>query len=434
MNEIFARYLAALAQIEWASRAQLVQYQQKLLGQLVRHAYAHVPFYRERLICLFGQNGEVDLSRWREVPILTRSEAASHAANMRPPTLPMTYGAVREMQTSGSTTAPLNIASNNLVWIASNAAMTRMVGWWRADTSLPLARIARFQNGEIPFDPHGVDHKGWSLASPDAAVHDLEILRPVEQQLEWLLSKKAPYLMTSSSNAAALAYAATPEQARELAIEMVFAIAETVLPSQREIVADRLGAGIAGIYSCQEVGVIATECAQEPCYHVVAENAVVEILGQDGAPVRPGEIGQVVVTGLYNYAMPFIRYAIGDVATAGPESCACGRSLPVITQVEGRTRYAFVFNDGSRVWPRFWNLQIENFVSCREFQLVQLDRERIEFRYVPDESGRPADLVGLGAHLQEKLHPSVVVSIVAMDAIPRGRGGKFDPFLSRVAD
>jgi phenylacetate-CoA ligase len=215
---------------------------------------------------------------------------------------------------------------------------------------------------------------------------------------------------------------------------MVFAIAETVLPSQREIVAERLGTMIAGIYSCQEVGVIATECPQEPCYHVVAENVLVEILGQDGAAVRPGEVGQVVVTGLYNYAMPFIRYAIGDVATAGPESCACGRSLPVIAQVEGRTRHAFVFKDGSRIWPRLSNFQVENFISCREFQLVQLDRERIEFRYVPDGGGRPPDHAGLGAHLQERLHPSVVVSIVAMDAIPRGRGGKFDPFLSQVTD
>jgi phenylacetate-coenzyme A ligase PaaK-like adenylate-forming protein len=434
MNALFAGYLKALAQTEWGTREQLVRYQQQLLAQLVRHAYEQVPFYRERLACLFWSSGDVDLSRWREVPILTRAEAALHAAEMRPPTLPKTYGVITELHTSGSTNAPLSIASNNLVWIAANAAVTRMARWWRADTSLPLARIAIFPNREIPSGPQGADHKGWSLANPEADVHELDLLTPVEQQLAWLLSKKAPYLMTSSSNVAALAYAATPEQARALAIELVFGIAETVLPRHREIVAERFGAMIAGIYSCQEVGVLATECAQEPCYHVVAENALVEILSPDGFPVRPGETGQVVITGLYNFAMPFIRYAIGDVATAGPDFCACGRSLPVIARVDGRTRHAFIFRDGSRVWPRLWTLQVENFVSCREFQLVQLDRERIEFRYVPDGSGRPPDHAGLGAYLREMLHPSVVVSIVAMDTIPRGRGGKFDPFLSRVIE
>jgi phenylacetate-CoA ligase len=434
MDEIFARYLKALEQTEWLSRAQLIHYQQELLARVVRHAYEQVPFYRERLACLFRRNGDVDLARWNEIPIVSRAEAGLHAADMRAPALPKTYGAVQEMHTSGSTSAPLSMASNNLVWIASNAAMTRMARWWGVDTSRPLARITIFQDGKAPQYPQGLDHKCWSLASPDADVHDLDLLTPVDQQLEWLLRKKAPCLMTSPSNAMALAYTATPDQARELAIEIVFAIAETVLPRQRQIVAERLGALTAGVYSCQEVGFIAAECPDEPCYHIVAENVLVEILGEDGSPVAPGGIGQVVVTGLYNYAMPFIRYAIGDVATAGPELCACGRSLPVIMQVEGRTRHAFVFKDGTRIWPRLWNFRVEDFVSCREFQMVQLDRERIEFRYVPDGSNRTPDFAGLNAYLREKLHPSIVISTVAMDAIPRGRGGKFDPFLSLVSD
>jgi phenylacetate-CoA ligase len=101
MNAIFAEYLEALAQTEWGTRAQLVQYQQQLLAQLVRHAYEQVPFYRERLACLFGPSGDVDLSRWGEVPILTRAEASLHAAELRALTLPETCGAVREMHTSG---------------------------------------------------------------------------------------------------------------------------------------------------------------------------------------------------------------------------------------------------------------------------------------------------------------------------------------------
>ena len=261
MNKIFERYLSTLEQTEWASRAQLLDHQHELLVQLVRHAYDKVPFYRERLACLFQENGNVDLSNWSQVPIVSRAEAGSRAADMRAPALPQAYGAVRETQTSGSTTAPLPIASNNLVWIASNAALTRMAQWWRADTSLPLARITIYQDQEAPQYPLGRDHKAWSLFSPEADVHDLDLLTPIERQLEWLLRKKAPYLMTTPSNAMALAYAATPEQADALAIERVFGIAETILPRQREIIAERLGTVVAGIYSCQEIGVIARSLA-----------------------------------------------------------------------------------------------------------------------------------------------------------------------------
>src|SRR5262249_31647772 len=152
--------------------------------------------------------------------------------------------------------------------------------------------------------PEGNSTKGWSRASPDADVHELDLRTPVEQQLEWLLRKKCPYLMTLPSNAMALAYQASPAQARELGLELIFSISETVTARARELIAERLGAKLVGIYSCEEVGYIATECPTAPHYHVVSESTLVEIIAEDGAPALPGQTGRVLVTGLYNYATP----------------------------------------------------------------------------------------------------------------------------------
>jgi phenylacetate-CoA ligase len=433
MNPVFDRYLRVLQQTEWAQPQQLIQYQGGLLTGLIRHAHDSVPFYRDRLACLLDSGGNLDLSRWHEVPIVTRSEAALHAAAMRPRQLADIHGGVTEIQTSGSIGAPLAIASNSLVYMASSAAMTRMAHWWGADTSRPLARI-RVHKRDAPPYPEGRDGKGWSFANPDASTHDLDLLTPAEQQLEWLSRKKARYLLTAPSNATALAYAATPAQARDLGIELVFAIGETVLPHVREIVAERLGARIAAIYSCEEVGFIATQCPVTDGYHIVAENALVEILRDDGTAAEPGDVGQVVLTGLYNYAMPFIRYAIGDVAIIADGPCPCGRSLPVIAQVMGRTRCAFVFKDGTRVWPRGSDaLAIRKFVPHREFQMVQLDHQRIEFRYVPDGSDRAPDLAALDVYIRQRLHPSARVALVPLQAIARGPGGKLESFVSMVS-
>lgn len=431
---VFHRYMQALDRTERMPRADLVRYQQGLLEPLVRHAHKTVPFYRDRLACLFAPDGSIDFARWSDVPIVTREEAGRHAAAMRSPDLPEIYGQVVVSHTSGSTTTSLPIAQNALLAMSTNAALTRLARWWGIDTSRPLAKIAIFQDGDAPSYPEGREKRRWSWESPNARLFELDLTTPPEQQLEWLLRKRAPYLMTSSSNAMALAYTATPEQARELSLEAVFAVAETILPRSRELVAERFNAVMAGVYSCQEVGFIATECPDEPCYHVVAENVLVEILHEDGAPVKPGETGQVVLTGFYNYAMPFIRYAVGDVATAGPDMCRCGRTLPVIDHVDGRTRHAFVFKDGSRVWPRLWDFRVGDYVSCREFQLVQLDHEHIEFRYVPDDSGRPPDAAGLVAYLKQKLHASAETTLAPMAKIPRGPGGKLTPFISMMAD
>jgi phenylacetate-CoA ligase len=433
MTEAFGRYMATLGRTEWLPPASLLQYQRQLLERLVRHAFEQVPFYRQRLACLFAHDGSVDFSRWHEVPIVERTEAIACGVEMRTPNLPELYGKIRELQTGGTTSIPLSLASNELVIAASNGALTRMARWFGLDTARPLASIRSYQLAQIPSYPDGVVRGGWSSANPEAVSHGLELKTPVAQQLEWLTRRKVPYLQTVPSNALELAYAATPQEARQLAIEFIFGIGETVSNHSRELIRERLGARLAGIYSCKEVGFIATECPTAPRYHVFAENVVVDIVGEDGRPVAPGELGRVVLTGLYNYAMPFIRYAIGDVASWATAPCQCGRSLPVIAQVEGRTRSAFVFRDGKRMWPRSWDaFDMRAFVPFREFQMVQLDHERIEFRYVPDGSGRAPDLEGLAAFAHARLHPSVEIILVPLDALPRGPSGKFEQFLSLV--
>jgi phenylacetate-CoA ligase len=432
MNEIFRRYLEALGKTERMPPEHLAGYQRDLLRQLVRHAHARIPFYAARLGCLLTEDGEIDLQRWDQVPILTRAEATAHCEEMRAHDLPAALGDITEHKTSGSNDASLVFGVNSLARLAYSAAFTRLALWHGADPSRPHAQIRIYRKGSVPEYPQGEATKGWTWAAPDTDAFGLDMRTPIDNQIEWLLRHKAPYLTTLPSNAMALAYAATPETARALDLDVIFSISETVLPGARELIADRLGAKLVGIYSCEEVGYIATECPDQAHYHICSEMTLVEIVDEAGHPVPPGQPGRVLVTGLYNYATPFIRYDIGDVAIADPEPCGCGRSLPVLSQVLGRTRHAFVFRDGKRVWPRVWNATaMQAFVPCREFQVVQVDFERIEFRYVPDGVGE-ADLDGLRGYARQNLHPSVEIAAVAVASIQRGPGGKLDPFISNV--
>jgi phenylacetate-CoA ligase len=431
MKEAFDQFLRTLEQTERLPARGLAHYQQNLLVRLVRHAYTTLPFYRDRLGCLFAANGDVDLSRWNDVPLLKRDDVAARGGEMRVPDLGVEYGEIAEVRTSGSTGMPLPITTNGLMFLAANALFTRTTRWFGLDTSRPLAAIRRFTNEPAAPYPEGKVGNGWSFTDPHAPKYELELMTPVEQQLEWLARHKAPYLLTQASGALAIAYAVTPEQGRALGIEMVFLVGETIPDGTRELVEERLGARLAGIYSCQEIGTVASECEVAPHYHVAAENALVEIVDDYGRDVAPGERGRVVVTGLYNYAMPFIRYQLGDVAVAGTGPCKCGRTLPVISRVEGRTRNAFVFRDGTRMWPRAAMIRpMQVFVPFRRYQLVQRDYEKIEFRYVADGSGRSPDLAGLNACARSVLHPTVEVSLVEMEALSAGPSGKFEEFIS----
>lgn len=433
MNEVFQRYLAALGNTEFMPRAALEEYQRGLVRQLVRHARANSPFYSGRLDCLVAPDGGIDLSRWNEVPILTRSEVTQSVEHMRAANLDQSrLGPVSEHKTSGSGGEAIMFGVNALAKVAYNAALTRLARWHGADPAKPLAQLRIYRMDPVPHYPEGQLSRGWSQAAPDAEVYGLDMRATVDEQIEWLSRHRTPYLMTLPSNAMALGYAMA-DAAAPFTFEKIFSISETILPGARELVAEKLGGKLIGIYSTEETGYVATECPLTPHYHVCSEMTLVEIVDEHGRPVSAGEAGRVLVTGLYNYATPFIRYDVGDIAVPDDAPCACGRTLPVLSQVLGRTRNAFVFRDGKRAWPRVWNATaMRAFVPCREFQVVQVDHERIEFRYVPD-GEQPIDVEGLRAYAKQHLHPSVETVPIRVDSLVRGPGGKLDPFVSNLS-
>jgi phenylacetate-CoA ligase len=432
MNGEFADYLRELEAMEAWPAGKLAQYQVDRLAHLVTHAYQHAPFYRERLAPLFRSGGAIDFSRWRDVPVASRSDIVDCAETLRVADLPKRYGPVAEFRTSGTTGTPLMIAANGMASMSANAALARLVRWLRLDPSQPLATIRIAHGDARAAYPEGKTRTSWIAGHP-APSYFLDVVTPVAQQLEWLSRMRPRYLLTYPSNAWALAESVPAAAGQKLGIEAVIANGETVTDEAREIVAERLGATLKSFYSCQEIGVIAIECPAGTQHHVAIENAFVELLDEQGHEVRPGERGRVVVTGLHNYAMPFVRYMLGDIAIGAERPCACGRKLPIIERIEGRVRNAFTFRDGTKIWPRGWLARaMRQFVPFRQYQFVQLDYETIELRYVPDESGRPADTDGLGAYARRMMHPSVAMTLKPMTELPRGPSGKFEDFFSLV--
>jgi phenylacetate-CoA ligase len=184
-------------------------------------------------------------------------------------------------------------------------------------------------------------------------------------------------------------------------------------------------------YGAQEVGSIAPECPHCRQYHVNAESVLVEILREDGTRCAPGETGRVIVTSLYNYAMPFIRYEVGDYAVAGSLDVKCRVRLPSLTRVLGRYRSTFTLKDGRIIYPYVAIGRFRDYISFEQVQVVQTDYDAIEVRYVPVD-GRPADSCGLQAYLRKAIDASFNVRAVPVAEIPRAASGKFEDFLSLV--
>ena len=213
---------------------------------------------------------------------------------------------------------------------------------------------------------------------------------------------------------------------------MVRTVGETLPDDLRMRCQAQWGLDIVDLYSSRELGYLALQCPVSGAYHIMAETVLVEILDPAGNSVGPGGIGRVVVTPLHNYATPLLRYDLNDYAEVGPP-CACGRGLPTLKRILGRTRNMLVLPDGRRHWPLVGFAQFRDVAPVRQYQLIQNARERIRVRLVVDRALTTTEEHTLSVVIQDALgHPFVLDFEYVETALTRGTGGKFEEFICTV--
>lgn len=424
-----ARLLALLWQLEqseWWSPAALAAHQQRQLAAVFAHAATTVPHYEASL-------AGASLADWARVPILTRHDVIAAGPRLASRRYPAQHGDAHETVSSRSTGEPVRVRMSEVVGTFWQALTLRDHAWHRRDLSARLGAIRYL--GDAEPRPEGTRSTGWGPATaglaPDAPLSVLSIATTTEQQVAWLLREDPAYLLVYPTVLGAMLrhLATLPDRPRSL--REVRTVSEALSPDTRALCRDVLGVPLVDTYSAQEVGYIALQCPDAPGYHVQAERLLVEILDDDGAPCRPGQIGRVVVTDLHNFATPLVRYALGDHAEVGPP-CPCGRGLPVLTRIVGRRRNMLTYPDGRTAWPLF-TVACREAARYRELQLVQESRDALRLRVVPIAPLTDADRAALTAALQASLGHPFAVAIDEVAELDRSPAGKLEEFVSRVS-
>jgi phenylacetate-CoA ligase len=203
-----------------------------------------------------------------------------------------------------------------------------------------------------------------------------------------------------------------------------------VTPDLRTVCQEVFGVPLVDIYTCKEVGYMAIQCPQCENYHIQSENLLVEILDDEDNPCQPGQPGRIIVTGLHNLAMPLLRYEIRDYAIPGPP-CACGRGLPVISRVLGRSRNMVTLPNGDKKWPIGF-LKCAEIAPIQQFQFVQKNLTQIEARLVTERPLTEKEHELLRETLNQTFGYSFELVIHYLNSIPRSANGKFEEFVSEI--
>jgi phenylacetate-CoA ligase len=424
-----AAVLALLYQLQhsqWLPAQRLAALQMRQLSAVLQHAHRYVPYYRGRWGAGFDVAASASPEGLAALPLLTRRELLENHDALKSERIPPEHGNVVEARTSGSTGAPVRVLGTGIMNLHWKALTLREHGWHQRDLSRKLAVIRRATPGVA---------ESWGAATAGTVLTGASVSRDidadVEAQLDWLARERPTYLLTYPSLVVELAKASLRRGEILVGLREVRTLAEALGADARALCREAWGVPLTDFYSAGEVGYIALQCPQHEHYHVQSESLLVEILDDRGLPCGPGEVGRVVVTALHNFAMPLIRYEIGDYAATGAP-CPCGRGLPVLEGIVGRVNGMLVTASGERYWPVFGMRDAQSFANIRQHQFVQKQFDLIQARLVVDAPLSATQEERLRRHMEARLPAGIRVQIVYCDAIPRSPGGKFQDFISEV--
>jgi phenylacetate-CoA ligase len=208
-----------------------------------------------------------------------------------------------------------------------------------------------------------------------------------------------------------------------------------ILPDQsRQIITQEFGCGVFDKYGSREFSGIAYESDAHDGHLVVAESYIVEIL-KEGSPVAAGQIGEVAITDLNNFCMPFIRYRVGDLAVAldNSQPSPCGRGLPRIGRIEGRVQAIIFGTNGAFVPGTFFAHLFKDFDHIvSQYQVVQEKLGKVELRVVKAPRYTDEGFAEIMKQLRHFLGSDMTFNIEYVDLIPLGRTGKRQGAISKL--
>jgi phenylacetate-CoA ligase len=407
----------------WPARL-LLDYQRSQLSQLLEHARENVSFYHTRLDPLFTGNGNIDWDRWEEIPILTRKDLFDHRDSMQAPAIPAGHGKTQMSWSSGTTGLPVNVTHNGLAFLASRAAMTRANTWHNIDPSKTSCDCTK-GGQDFALWPEGKLGGRWGSVWDEKAtgrIWHINRQTSPEQLVRFMQERGVAYLGTRPKTAHAAALEALRLKL-PLKLDAILGHGTGITEEEIEDCRRAFGARIVGLYSSTECHKVAHPCPAGGNYHVNAEIALLEIVDDDGRACAVGTPGRVVITPLLNTAQPLIRYDQGDTAIAG-EPCGCGRTLPVIARIVGRTSHLFRLPDGRRLSlsaPPY----LKKPLGTETWQLAQVAPLSFEVRYVEYLPVHPDAEDNIVKNMRDQLGEAINVRFIKLDAIPLTPSGKF---------
>jgi phenylacetate-CoA ligase len=417
-----------LERSQWLCRDALQALQLERLNALLADVAGHVPYWRDWFAAAGIAPGRFTrLEDLQQLPLLGKAEIRAHTEAMKSE---RARGLAR-FNTGGSSGEPLIFFIGKQRVSHDVAAKWRATRWWGVDIGDPEIVV-----WGSPIELGKQDRiKAWrdrllrTELLPAFEMNEARLDAFVEA-----IRRKRPRMLFGYPSA--LSHIARHARQRgiamdDLGIKVAFVTSERLYDEQRALIQEVFGCPVANGYGGRDAGFIAHQCPAGGM-HLTAEDVIVELLDPAGSPVPVGTAGEIVVTHLATRDFPFIRYRTGDIAVLDERSCACGRGLPMLKEIQGRSTDFVVATDGTVMHGLALIYILRDLPGLRSFKVVQHSRNRVEVLLVPEAgfgTQAPQEIV---AGFKRRLGEGVEVDIRLVEAIPAEKSGKFRYIISHA--
>jgi len=417
-------HMKYLQNTQWMKRSELKRLQFKKMKALLRHAYENVPFYHSSFKSVnFHPNYFTCLEDVSKIPVLTKPAIRDNLENMVASNA--TKMQLLRWRTSGTTAAPTNFYRSKADVSWSIAAELRGYNWAGYEVGDKVAMIGY-------FPPELFDSFAFKLTNFLNRNKILLVNKLSEKTMDSFAKKMARfqplYIRGNCGQVNIFAIFILNNCSFRLRPKAVFTTGETLYSHYRKTIEEAFDCKVYDYYGSNEVSQAAMQCGQDGSLHILEENVLVEVV-KNGEQASAGEQGQVLLTNLNSYAMPYIRYDVGDVGRIFNYVCSCGRELSLFRPLGRKLEY-FVNHDGSFTFFRDFQLLLED-IPIQDFQVVQESYDDIVMNIVP-KSGfeeKHADFIVKNA---KSLGPANV-RIELVNSLPLTRTGKIRHKVSKIA-
>ncbi len=425
-RKTFAFYRQML-ESQWWSPQQMKEYQLARLQKRVAAALKNTPGYA-KLAGVDASWTPQSLDDLQKLPIVDKSVLSQHRDELTDRTV---SGGPIQCSTGGSTGVPLHFYFDKRRQAFDKAGRMRAHQWFDV---LPGDREAYIWGASIELSRQDRLKRLRDRLTNEMLLSSYDFTDKTIASFAARLKQFRPACLFGYPTGLALMCKLANEagiRLNDLAVRAVFCTAEVLQPHQKKLIGETIGAPVVNNYGSRDAGFIGHECPHGRM-HITSDNMIVEFL-RDGRPVKAGEDGEIVVTHLENYAMPFIRYRTGDIAQPSDEVCPCGRGLAVMQNVQGRVIDYIIAPDGRWMLGLAMTLIILHIPGIEQYQIVQETLEHIVVRLVKGKEFPVDGEQRIVSGMQARLGQSVRIEIRNETKIEPEKSGKFRFVISRPA-